>query len=121
MNGKRVLVIDDDQELCDGMAFILTDEGYQVKNTSSPVNGKELIDKYTFDIAIIDYKMPNISGAELTKRIKGKNPETAVFIVSGWPSVERFLEEDNVTNLIAGILGKPFAEKDLLDMLAQVK
>ena len=121
MNRKRILVIDDDEALCEGMAFILRDEGHLVENTSDTAQGRELIGKYTFDIAILDYKMPGLTGAEMLKEIKEKCPETAVFIVSGWPAIGKFLEEDKVTHLLAGIMGKPFTEKDLLDMLAQVQ
>ena len=120
MNRKRILLIDDDEVLCEGMAYVLKDEGYLVESTSDTAQGSELIGKYTFDIAILDYKMPGMNGAEMTKKIKEKSPNTAIFIVSGWPAIGKFLEEDKVTHLLAGIMGKPFTEKDLMDMLAQV-
>lgn len=121
MNRKRILVIDDDETLCSGMAFLLREEGYLVQNTSDVESGRELIDKHVFDIVILDYKMPGANGAVLTRKIKEKSPDTAVIIVSGWPAISKFLEDDNVAHLLAGTILKPFTEKELLDMLKKVQ
>ncbi|HCE47009.1 MAG TPA: hypothetical protein DET40_25965 [Lentisphaeria bacterium] len=111
----RIILIDDDKTLCDGVAFILQDEGYSVMNTSDPDAGMELIEKHVFDIALLDYKMPRLTGVDFLKKIKEKNPATKVFIVSGRPFIEKVLAEENVSHLVEGIIKKPFKEETLLE------
>lgn len=114
MENIRIILIDDDETLCEGVAFILRDEGYSVMNTSNPAEGMELIENNVFDIALIDYKMPRLTGVELLKKIKEKDPLTKVFIVSGKPFIENVLEQENVSKLVEGIIKKPFKEETLL-------
>ena len=115
MKNIRIILIDDDETLCDGVAFILRDEGYSVMNTSDPIKGMELVENHIFDIALIDYKMPRLTGVEFLKRIKEKDPFTKVFIVSGKPFIENVLDEEKVSHLVEGIIKKPFKEETLLD------
>lgn len=115
MEKTRIILIDDDETLCEGVAFILRDEGYSVMNTSSPEEGMKLIDNYVFDIALIDYKMPRLTGVDFLKKIKQKNPATKVFIVTGKPFIENLLADEKVYHLVQGIIKKPFSEETLLD------
>ena len=115
MEKARIILIDDDETLCEGVAFILRDEGYSVMNTSNPEEGMKLIDNYVFDIALIDYKMPRLTGVEFLKKIKEKTPETKVFIVTGRPFIENVLAEENLSHLVEGIIKKPFKEETLLE------
>lgn len=118
MGNKRILLIDDDLELCQELAEILRDEDYDVKNTSSPLEGKTLIDKDVFDIVILDFKMPDLNGLELLKIIKTKNPKTSVFFITGKPFIEKLLQEQNLADLVSGIISKPFNIKTLLDKIS---
>ena len=117
MKKTRIILIDDDETLCEGVAFILRDEGYSVMNTSNPAEGMKLIDNYVFDIALIDYKMPRLTGIEFLKKIKEKTPATKVFIVTGRPFIENVLSEENLSHLVEGIIKKPFKEETLLNAL----
>ncbi len=115
MNKKRILLVDDDETLCEGVAFILEDEGYSVKNTSVPAEGMELAGEFIFDLALVDYKMPRMTGVDLLRKIKEKNPHTKVFIVSGRPFMEKVIAEENVAHLVEGVIKKPFKEETLLE------
>ncbi|HBC85536.1 MAG TPA: hypothetical protein DCZ94_01140 [Lentisphaeria bacterium] len=115
MKKKRIVLIDDDETLCEGIAFILKDEGYAVKNTSDPAKGMELVENFVFDLALLDYKMPRLTGVDILWKIKEKNPNSKVFIVSGRPFIEKVLMEENVSSLIEGIIKKPFREETLLE------
>lgn len=114
MASKQILVVDDDEELCQELSDILREEGHSVKNTSNPSEGEEWIDKFNFDTAIFDYKMPGITGIDLLKRIKNRNPGTKVFILTGKPFIEKLLEEENVSDLVDGVINKPFDISNLI-------
>ena len=110
----RILIIDDDEDLCEGLSFILREDGYHVMSASTAVRGTELIDKHLFHIALLDYKMPRMTGVDLLKRIKAKNPETKVFIVSGKPFMRDLLKKEKISHLVEGVITKPFTENELL-------
>ena len=117
MPNKKILVVDDDDNLCEVTAEILKDEGYLVEYTSDTTKAEELIDKDVFDLALFDYKMPHFTGADLLRKIKVKNPKTKVFIMSGRPFIERVLKEENVFDMVSGVITKPFSDTALLEKI----
>ena len=117
MAAKQILIIDDDKDLCKEIAEALRENGYSVQKTSDPLEGRDFIVKHHFDVVFVDYKMPHLNGIEMLRIIKDKDPETKIFIMSGSPSIERFLEEEKAAHLVDGIIHKPFEEKDLLDRI----
>jgi len=117
MSKKRILLVDDDLELCEELAELLRDEGYLVDNTSDALKGAGLVRENRYDVAILDFKMPGLSGVDLLKTIKAGNPKTRVLFVSGKPFVGRLLQEAKVAELVEGIISKPFDEKTLLDKI----
>ncbi|MBF0479127.1 MAG: response regulator [Candidatus Omnitrophica bacterium] len=117
MDKKRILIIDDDVDLCEGMADFLMDEGYEVKNTSDPDEGMRWIQQHDFEIAIFDFKMPRVSGIDLLKSMNQKNPMTKVFIVTGKPFIEKMLKEEKVAHLVSGVISKPFNHEFFLEKI----
>ena len=117
MSNKRILVVDDDDNLCEVTAEILKDEGYSVEFTSDTTKAEKLIDERIFDIALFDYKMPRLTGADLLRKIKARDPKTKVFIMSGRPFIETVLKEEKVYDMVSGIITKPFSETTLLEKI----
>jgi DNA-binding NtrC family response regulator len=116
---KKIILIDDDIQLCEEVAEILRDEGYFVDNTSDEAQGEVLIKNNIYDICLLDYKMSRLTGIELLRKIKEKNPRCASFIVSGKPFIQKVIEEQNVAHLVSGIIEKPFEIKDVLDKIKE--
>ena len=80
---KRILVVDDDQDLRMQMSLYLTGLGYDVLEADSEASGAELIATETFDAAVLDLMMENQdSGFILGYRIKKRNAAIPVIIVS---------------------------------------
>lgn len=111
---KKILLIDDDTELCQELAEILRNEGYLVDDTSDTKQGEVFIKGNNYDIFIFDYKMTGLNGIDLLRKAKEKNADSSVFIVSGRPFIEKLLEEENVLGLVSGVINKPFDVEDLL-------
>lgn len=114
---KKILIIDDDTELCEELSQILQDQEYKVDLAYDGRSGEKKIDQNTYDIVILDYKLPGENGGEVLKRIKAKKPGLAVFIVSGRPQLEKYLEEEKLSHLVAGVMNKPFDVEVLLEKL----
>jgi len=83
-----VLIVDDDLGICESLSDIFQEKGYLV---SIAGKGSEAIDKLKqteINVALIDIKLPDISGTELLKKIKEINPEIICMIITGHASVE---------------------------------
>jgi DNA-binding response OmpR family regulator len=114
---KNILIIDDDTELCEELSQILQDQGYLVDLAYDGLSGEKKIEQKPFDIVILDYKLPGENGGEVLRKIKAKKPELSVFVVSGRPQLEKYLAEEKLIGLVAGVMNKPFNVEVLLEKL----
>lgn len=110
----KILLIDDDVELCEELAEAFRYEGYQVDNVSDSVAGSILIKKNKYDVALFDYKMKGLNGIDLLKMLKGINPDCAAFIISGKSELDTVIKKEHVFGLLTGIIPKPFNVEELL-------
>ena len=122
---KKILMLDDDEELCEETAEILIDEGYRVTTAFDGLTGKRLVEKYDYDILILDVKMPGLSGLDILKSIKGQNKKLKVIILTGRPLSKNLQEErsyedkeEDILRLADGIISKPF---DIEILLSKIK
>ncbi len=88
----RVLAVDDEEVVCESIRRVLTGEGYVVNTSTSPREGLEMIRKETFDLLLLDIKMPEMSGIELLRHAKDISPETEVIIITGYGTIETAVE-----------------------------
>lgn len=79
----RVLCVDDDELSLLLNATILRSEGYEVVACSDPLRAASIAKSEELDLAIVDYQMPRMNGAELAAFCKMANPEIKVVIFSG--------------------------------------
>ncbi|KAA0261305.1 MAG: response regulator, partial [Chlorobiota bacterium] len=108
----RILLVDDEDYLRNGVKRILQIEGFEVDTAE---NGGEGIRKGTesdFDIALLDLKMPDMSGIEVLRSIREKRPNTICFMATAYASYETAVE---ATKLGAeGYILKPFTPDELI-------
>jgi len=109
------LVIDDDAELCQEMAEILIDEGYSVDQASDGALGKEALNNNSYDLVILDYRMPASSGIEVLRFIKEKSLNPKVFVISGRPFIEKLIKDEDLSGVVSCVINKPFCIKNLLN------
>ena len=87
MNSK-ILLVDDELEMCLSLSEILKTEGYKTIYTINPLETLEILEKEKIKLLIIDIKMPQIEGIDLLKIIKRKIPSLPVIMITGYPSIE---------------------------------
>lgn len=80
---SRLLCVDDNELVAFVNATVLRNEGYEVLVCSDPVQAASIAESEEVDLAIVDYEMPEMNGAELAAVCKAANPEMKVILFSG--------------------------------------
>jgi DNA-binding NtrC family response regulator len=113
----NVLVVDDENIVCNSCKRILTQKGY---NVDVALSGEEALNKVKgngFDVVIADWKMEGMDGIEVAKRIKKENPKIAVVMITGYPSVETSIQA--MRTGISDYVPKPFTPDELYDAMTR--
>lgn len=79
---SRLLLIDDDQELCELLASWLTQEGFQVTACHEAAGARQALLTQAPDAVVLDVMLPDGSGLELLKQLRGEHPELPVLMLS---------------------------------------
>lgn len=85
---SKILLVDDDQDVLDGLKKILTQDGYTVSTASSGYEALNLLSKRGFDIIITDMKLPGMGGLSLIQEIRKKNEPVAIVVITAYSSVK---------------------------------
>jgi len=85
---ERILVLDDEEKLLQGLSKALKNIGYGVVPVTNPVEALSLLDRETFDIVFTDLVMPDMDGIEFLKKVKERYPNTPVIILTGHGTIE---------------------------------
>jgi CheY-like chemotaxis protein/nitrogen-specific signal transduction histidine kinase len=80
----RLLLVEDEPEILNLLRDMLRLKGHRVVAMSDGEKALELIDSSHFDMVLTDLGMPVVSGWEIAKRAKAKNPNTPVVMITGW-------------------------------------
>jgi putative two-component system response regulator len=89
---ERILIVDDEEMICDMLSRRLTQEGYLCVTAH---NGKEALNHFYkdgFSLIISDIKMPEMDGIELLKKVKAMHPKMIVIIVTAYPEIDMAVE-----------------------------
>ena len=117
----RVIIVDDDKDVRDGIRLVLETHGYDVDVASDGEKGTLLIESSPFDIAIIDLYMPRKEGIEMIVELKSAHPDLGIIAISGGRNVAGLNYLDLAKKLGANAtLNKPFSSKDLIDTVNEL-
>ena len=132
----KILVVDDDNNLRETLADLLEIEGYRVYQAG---NGKECIDLVSsefFNVILMDYNLPDATGLDLIRQIRGFNQETQIVMITAYASLNSIMEAmkesvydflikpvdfDSLKRTINRALDKFFLEQSNKELLAQLK
>ncbi len=113
MPKARILVVDDEAVIREGMRRILEKEDFAVEAKASGRLALEKLQEEDFDIVITDLKMPGMGGLELLKAIKILQPEVPVILITGYSTVETAVEA--MRNGAFDYLSKPFTPAQITE------
>jgi DNA-binding NtrC family response regulator len=111
----RVLVIDDDENICLYLKAFLTREGYRATCITKPEDAISEIRDGRYQIVLLDLRMPGIDGVSLLRQIRDIDSELCVIVMTAYPSVETAV--DTMKAEAFDYLRKPFETEELREVL----
>ena len=108
---KNILLVDDDTGVRTVFSSILRKEGYRVTAVKNGYEAIKVIDEESFDLALVDLRMPGLDGIQVLEKIKSRRPQTRVIIYSAYGLVEDAVEA--MRKGAADYLNKPFSPNEL--------
>ena len=78
----RLLIVEDEKQICDMVAKGLYDAGYEVDTCYDGEEALECILSEEYDLIVLDLNLPGMDGMEILKELRQKNEETKVIILS---------------------------------------
>jgi len=113
MEQARVLIVDDEAVIRDGLKRILSTERFIVETCASGFRAIELLNEQEFDLIITDLKMPGMNGIEVLKAVATLQPGVPVIMITGYATVETAVEA--MKNGAVDYITKPFAPAQFLE------
>jgi CheY-like chemotaxis protein len=117
---SRILIVDDEPDMCWVLENILRSTGYAVTTTTTGAEALQLLARESCAVAFVDAKLADLDGLELAALIRQQSPHTALVLISGY-----FYQEDKAINdglekgLFIGFISKPFDLEEVRLMARQ--
>jgi DNA-binding response OmpR family regulator len=114
MNGQgTILVVDDDQELREGLQVVLRQHGYETIEARNGIEAQEVIDSRRPDLVILDMMMPRLGGFPVLERYWGKTDAPAFIMITANEGKRHKAYAEYVG--VVDYIRKPFAMERLLE------
>jgi len=90
--GHKVLVVDDDLEMCGLLSDVLNGEAFSVITTNDSLEASKILKKEEFDVVITDLKMKGLKGLDLLEETRQVSPLTPVIIITAFGTIESAIQ-----------------------------
>jgi DNA-binding response OmpR family regulator len=126
---NKILLVDDDEEICEEFSEILRTHHYLVETAYDGLKASTMIQKGKYDLIILDLKLPGLSGFEILKVVRKNKIPSRVLIVTGRPLLNKKTlreisgtnkEEEKILEMADGIINKPFDVTYLLNKIKEL-
>jgi len=115
--GKKILVVDDDNAILKSLKLVLEAEGYVV--ATAETGGEAIVKSKNnyYDLALLDIRLPDMQGTELLTRMNLGVPRMRVIMITGYPSLENTI--GSLNRGADGYLVKPIDPPKLLKIIEE--
>ena len=108
----RILVAEDQLDIAETLGQALEMQGYEVKKVTDGVGAINALLDESFDVALLDVKMPNVSGFGVLKFVQKYNPKTKVVVITSYGDQQHIAEAKALG--ASAFIVKPYDIADLL-------
>lgn len=117
MKPISVLVIDDEQVICDACQIVLSEEGHAVTLTKTGKDGLAAIRQGTYDVVLLDMKLPDMDGMEILKAVQEEKRRLCIIVMTGYSSISNAVQA--IKKGASDYLAKPFTDDELLETIGK--
>jgi DNA-binding response OmpR family regulator len=110
---EKILIIDREPDIRKTLAFLLTQEGYQTRGTSSGEEAISILDSESFDMVIMDINLPGTNGLQVMRNIMEREEDVKVIVLTGLASIDNAVQALRAEGAF-DFLGKPLENYDQL-------
>jgi CheY-like chemotaxis protein len=115
---RRILIVDDDPDITKTFGLVLEDSGlYEVDTYNEPLIALQKFRPNFYDLALLDIRMPQMNGFELSDKIENIDNKIKVCFISAYDVKDKALREKYPSLQIKCFLPKPIAVSDLIKRL----
>ncbi|NOY94203.1 MAG: response regulator [Deltaproteobacteria bacterium] len=114
----KVLIVDDDEAICEFMETFLSKDGYSVKTLTDPAAAEKEVRQGGYHLVVLDLMMPGMDGITVLERIRKVDNDVAVVIFTGYPSLETAVRSMKLEAV--DYLKKPFDPDEFREVLERV-
>ncbi|MBW1743638.1 MAG: sigma-54-dependent Fis family transcriptional regulator [Deltaproteobacteria bacterium] len=114
----NIMVIDDDAFMRDACHQTLSKHGHHVSLAKNGHQGIVLLEKWSFDLILLDLKMPDEDGLLVLAKIKDIDPEAIVVMISGYGSIETAVQAIKLGAF--DFIAKPFTPEELIQLINRI-
>ena len=118
MRTIKILIIDDDKDICEYMHLLLSQSGYDVLTETSPNAGLDRLRQEEFHVVVLDIMMPELNGMEVLEEIRSFDSDISIIIFTGFPSVDTAVTSMKYN--VADYIKKPFDVDEFNDTLEDI-
>ena len=104
----RVLLMEDELSVAQGLQMILKEEGYGVDVAPTGQSALDTLKRNEFDLLVADLRLPDMNGMEVVREVKRRRPETMVLVITGYAAVDSAV--DAFRSGAVDYLPKPFTD-----------
>jgi len=119
MGKMKALVVDDEKNISEILSIVLLEFGFNVKTANSFYEFERLSDEQSFDLALVDLRLPDGNGIDILKEIKEKNPNTEVIIITAFATPDTAVKAMKLGAY--DYIQKPFSIPELKLLIRNVK
>jgi DNA-binding NtrC family response regulator len=112
MEHGNILVIEDEQFICEGCRLVLSDRGHAVEVCMTGTEGLAAVLNGFYDVVLLDLNLPDLNGMEILRTVRGKKPGEQIIVMTGHSTVQNAVEAMKLGAL--DYLAKPFSDDELV-------
>lgn len=114
----KVLIVDDEEDICFIVSRILAKNGFTVKYLNRVNSARAEIEENHFDLFLLDLNLPDGTGFDLIPQIREINEDAKIIIISAYDSISEIKKADELET--DGFIKKPFSKQQILDAVADL-
>ena len=118
MNALSILVLDDERVICEACRLVLGEKGHAVDHCLTGKSGLQAIERGTYDLILLDMKLPDMDGMEILKTVTEKVPAPWVVVMTGYSTISNALHAMKLG--AADYLAKPFTDDELVEAIEKL-